>query len=123
MNRYQAIQSFFSGFGIPAYAESAVPAQADYPYLTYRMVDGDFLSGVVPMEVDLWYYTDSESKPNSKVSEIAQAIGFGGKMLIFDDGAICLRKGSPWAQSVPDDAGDEKVKHRYLNVDVEYISM
>lgn len=122
MNKAQAIYKFFSGFEIPAYAATSVPAQAEFPYLTYELVDGDFASGETTMTVHVWYYTDSEAAPNQKVFEIAQAIGYGGRLLKYDGGAAWIKKGSPWAQSVPDQ-DNEKVKHRYLNVDVEYMSM
>lgn len=123
MNRYEAIQKFFEGFNVPAYAESAVPAQAKFPYLTYNLVDGDFMSGEVAMNVNLWFYTDSEAKPNALAAELARAIGYGGRLLTFEGGAVWLKKGSPWCQNVPDDSGDEKVKHRYLNVDLEFLTM
>lgn len=123
MNRYEAIQEFFETLGIAVYPDSSVPAQAPYPRLTYSQVDGDFLSGEIAMSVDVWFYTESEATVNAFTSKMADAIGFGGKLVGFDDGLIWLKKGSPWCQNVPDDSGDDKVKHRYLNVTLEYITM
>lgn len=121
MNRHQAIYQFLSGFDIPAYASGSVPAEAEFPYLTYEMVDGDFLSGEVNMTVHVWYYTDTETAPNQKVFELSKGIGYGGKKLNFDDGAVWVKKGSPWCTNVPDE--NSKVKHRYLNIDLEFITM
>lgn len=121
MNKYEALYQFFSQFGIPAYVASSVPPEADCPYLTYAPIDGDFMSGEMSMEVNLWFRTDSEAEPNQKVFEIAKAIGFGGTCVGFDEGKIWIKKGNPWAQSVPDE--DIRIKRRYLNVDLEYISM
>lgn len=121
MNKYEAMYQFFSGFGIPAYVETSVPPEADYPYLTYAPIDGDYMSGEASMLVNLWYWTDSEAEPNEKVREIAEAIGFGGTCVGFDGGMMWLKKGNPWAQSLADE--DPMIKRRYLNVDVEYISM
>lgn len=123
MNKYEALYEFMSSFGIPAYVSTSVPPEAEYPYLTYEVVDGDLMSGEVPVAVNLWYYTESEAEPNQKVSEIAQAIGYGGKCLGYDEGFMWLKKGNPWAQSIPDDSGDIRIKRRYLNVDIEYIAM
>lgn len=122
MNKYQAIYQFWNSFGIPAFAVSAVPAQEKFPYITYTLSEGDFMSGETSMTVDVYYRTDTETEPNQKVFEIAKEIGYGGKILPYDGGAIWVKKGSPWCQSVHDE-DDEKVKHRYLNVDLEYITM
>lgn len=119
MNNYEALQKFFEGFGIPAYVSSSTPEQAKYPYLTYSPVVGDFTDGEVSMEVDLWYYTTSEAAPNNKAREIYNAIGMGGVMLKHDEGAIWVKRGNPWCQSVPDT--NEMIKRRYINIDLEYI--
>lgn len=122
MNRYQAIQQFLESFDIPAYVESSVPSEAEYPYLTYTLPENDNMGGEVSMNVNVWYYTDTETKPNQKVFEIAKAIGYGGKLITFDDGAVWLKKGSPWVQNIPSESNN-KIKHRYLNVDLEYLVM
>lgn len=121
MNKHEAIQSFFEQFDIPAYAASSVPPEAEYPYLAYTSVDGDFLSGELSMTVNLWFRTDSEAEPNEKVRQIAKAIGYGGTCIKYDGGMAWLKKGNPWAQSLSDP--DPSIKRRYLNVDIEYISM
>lgn len=123
MNEQEAIYQFLAGFGIPAYAVSAVPSEPKFPYLTYNLVTGDFLSGEVPMEVNLWFYTASEAAPDKKARELSKAIGYGGKILPFDGGAIWLKRGSPWCQNVPEGTGNSMVKRRYINIDLEYISM
>lgn len=74
------------------------------------------------MLVNVWCYTDSEAEPNELVRRIGNAIGFGGKLLPFDGGALWIKRGSPWAQTVSDE-GDNAVKRRYLNVDVEFLTM
>ena len=115
-----AIYEFLSGFGIPAYSVSSTPSDADFPYLTYSPVMGDFYGGDVSMEVDLWYYTTSEADPNAKAREIYNAIGMGGLMLTYDGGAIWVKRGNPWCQTVQD-GDNESIKRRYINIDLEYI--
>lgn len=117
-----AIQGFLSGFGVPAYAAASVPDDAAEPYLTYALVDGAWGDGEVAMEVNLWYYGDGEAAPNAKVQEISKAIGIGGTYIPCDGGAIWIKRGSPFAQSVSDGTGDDKVKRRYINLDLEYIT-
>lgn len=119
--RESAIYEFMNGFGIPAYPASSTPDEAPYPYLTYSLVISDFVSGEVPIEVNVWYYTDSESIPNAKVREIEEVIGRGGRMVPFDGGAVWIKKGDPWCQSLSDD--NHSVKRRYLNMSLEYITL
>lgn len=120
MNREAAIFEFMSSFGIPAYSASATPNEAEYPYITYDLIIGDFYSEV-SMNANLWYYTTSEAEPNAKVRDIEKVLGKGGKMLTYDGGAIWVKKGSPWCQSVTD--VDSAVKRRYLNFDLDYIEL
>lgn len=117
-----AIYTFLSGFGIPAYASSSVPDQAEFPYITYDLVLGDWGEAEVNMPVNVWYRTDSEATPNAKVREISQAIGLGGVTIPCDNGMLWLKKGSPWAQAVTIEGEDEKVKRRYVNINIEYLT-
>jgi hypothetical protein len=119
MTQEAAIYQFLSGFAIPAYASSSVPDQAQFPYLTYDLVLGEWEQGEVNMQVNVWYRTESEATPNAKVREIGAAIGRGGVTVPCDGGFLWLKKGSPWAQSVTIDGEDEKVKRRLLNISIE----
>jgi len=118
-----AVYTFLSSFGIPAYAASSVPDQATFPYLTYDLVLGEWGQPEVNMPVNVWYRTDSEALPNAKVREISQAIGMGGVLLHCDGGALWLKKGSPWAQAMTVEGEDEKVKRRYVNINIEYLTI
>ena len=116
-----AVYTFLSSFGIPAYAASSVPDQATFPYLTYDLVLGEWGQPEVNMPVNVWYRTDSEALPNAKVREISQAIGMGGITLPCDGGMLWVKKGSPWAQAMTVEGEDEKVKRRYVNINIEYL--
>jgi hypothetical protein len=116
-----AIYQFLNGFGIPAYAESSVPDQAAFPYITYSPVVGEWGEPEVNMPVNVWYRTDSEATPNAKVREIGAAIGRGGVTVPCDGGMLWVKKGSPWAQAMTVDGEDEKVKRRYVNINIEYL--
>ena len=116
-----AVYRFLSGFGVPAYASTSVPDQAEFPYLTYTLVVGEWGDGGVSMQVDLWYRTESEAVPNAKVREISRHIGIGGTTVPCDDGMLWIRRGSPWAQAVDIAEEDDEVKRRYINLIIEYL--
>ena len=116
-----AVYGFMSSFGIPAYASTATPSDAEFPYITYDLVVGGWMQGEVNMPVNVWYRTDSEAVLNAKVREISQAIGLGGVTRPCDGGMVWVKKGSPWAQAVRVEGEDEKVKRRYVNINLEYL--
>lgn len=118
-----AVYTFLSSFGIPAYAASSVPDQATFPYLTYDLVLGEWGQPEVNMPVNVWYRTESEAQPNAKVREIGERIGMGGVLLHCDGGMLWVKKGSPWAQAVTVEGEDEKVKRRYVNINIEYLTI
>lgn len=117
MNREQALYDFMSCFGIPAYAATATPAQAEMPYITYELTVGTW-DNPASMSVNLWYRTDSEAIINAKAREIGYKLSGGGQVLYFEDEgghtrALWITKGSPWCQAVTDE--DNTVKRRYFN--------
>ena len=120
MTQEAALQAFFERF-LPSYASSAVPEDVVFPYLTYDLVTSAWGEGEVRLTVNLWYYTTSEAAPNAKARELSQAIGRGGTLLPCDGGAIWLKRGSPWCQSLHDDA-DTRIKRRYINVTAEFFT-
>lgn len=117
-----AIYGFLNGFSIPAYASASVPDQAQFPYITYDLVLGEWGQPEVNMPVNVWYRTESEAQPNAKVREIGERIGMGGVLLHCDGGVLWVKKGSPWAQAVTVEGEDEKVKRRYVNINIEYLT-
>lgn len=116
-----ALHEFFSSFGLPAYPVSSVPEDTVFPWLTYELVTSSWEQGEVALVLNLWYYTESEATPNAKAEEISKAIGMGGALLTCDDGAIWLKRGSPWCQSLQD-ATDPMIKRRYINITAEYLT-
>lgn len=115
-----AIYQFMNGFGVPAYAHTAVPSDAEFPYITYELVLGDWGQTEVNMPVNAWFRTEGEAAPNALVRQLSRALGNGGVQVPCDGGTIWLKKGSPWAQSVREEGDDEKIKRRYINVNVDY---
>lgn len=116
-----AVEKFLERFGLNVYAAAAVPHDAEFPYITYDLVLGEWEGGEVNMPVNVWYRTDSETAPNAKVREMSRAIGRGGVTAPCDGGMLWFKKGSPWAQAVRVEGEDEKVKRRYVNINIEYL--
>ena len=126
MTKDEALYRFFSGFGIPAYPDTAVlnengEPDVVLPYLTYTPVFDAWGGEPVSLTVNLWFYTESEKIPNTKADEISRAIGLGGKILPCDGGYIWLKRGSPWCQSLSDETSPT-IKRRYINITAEYLT-
>ena len=119
MTKGEALQQFFSGFGMKAYPATAVSDDAGFPRLTYDLILDSWEGGEVGLTVNMWFYTDSEAEPNAKAQALSGAIGTGGITLPCDGGFIWLKRGSPWCQSLRDPA-DPTIKRRYINVTAEY---
>lgn len=121
MTKAAALYQFFSSFDMPAYPVTNVPDDVIFPYLTYELATSAWEGGEVGLTVNLWFHTTSEAVPNAKAEELSAAIGLGGKILRCDGGAIWLKRGSPWCQSLLDDT-DKGIKRRYLNISAEYLT-
>lgn len=119
MTKAGAVYDFWNTF-LVAYEENTVPEDAKFPYITYQLVTDSF-GREVQMTASIWYRNSSWLEANAKVEEISSAIGMGGVRLNFDNGAIWLKRGSPFAQNMGDD-GDNLIKRKYLNLIAEYIS-
>lgn len=119
MNKEQAVHSFFSSFKIPAYEENSVPENATFPRLTYEVITDSFRS-VVGVSASLWYRDSSWSKITEKLHQIERRIN-SGYFVKYDDGAILIQKGSPFAQNLADES-DKNIKRKLMNFNFEYIS-
>lgn len=122
MDKFQALQSFWSSFQIPAYDENTIPSgdsQPSLPYITYDAKIGSF-GDKVALSGSLWYYGTSWSQITMKMSEIEAYIGRGGVQLLTDNGSIWIKKGSPFAQRMSDD--NDMIRRIYINIEAEFIS-
>ena len=122
MTKEQALYQFFNSFGIVGYRNTSVPDDVIFPYLTYDAPISSFEEDPVSITLNLYYYTDSEANPDAKAEEIRQRIGMGGVLLNCDGGAIWLKWGVPWCQSLVDDT-NRNIKRRYINITAEYLTL
>lgn len=118
MDAEQAIQSFWSSFNIPAYDENSVPDNATAPYITYS-VEYDSFDNNVSLSASLWYRSTSWAAITAKAHEIRNYISLGGVTVKTDNGAVWIKRGSPFYQRLGDVEKD--VKRIYFNIEAEYI--
>ena len=120
MTKAAAIYQFWNSFGLTAYEENSVPDDAAFPYITYQLVTDSF-DREVPVTASLWYRSESWTAINAKTEEISQKISRGGKIISCDGGAIWLKRGQPFAQSMVDKS-DDLIKRKYLNITAEFMT-
>lgn len=123
MTKAAALYNFWSGFGLPAYEETSVPTgddAPDFPYITYQVVTDSF-GGDIALTASVWYRSESWLQINAKTEEIAGHIGRGGRVIPCDGGAIWLKRGQPFAQSMGDEA-DDMIRRKYINLTAEFLT-
>ena len=120
MTKAAAIYQFWSGFGLTAYEENTVPTDASFPYITYQLVTDSF-DREIPITASLWYRGESWTAINAKTEEISQRISRGGKIIACDGGAIWLKRGQPFVQSMGDES-DDLIKRKFLNITAEFMT-
>ena len=120
MTKAAAIYQFWNIFGLTAYEENTVPDDATFPYITYQFATDSFDREIM-LTASLWYRSESWAAINAKTEEISQKISRGGKIIACDGGAIWLKRGQPFAQSMGDES-DDLIKRKYLNVTAEFIT-
>ena len=120
MTKAAAIYQFWSSFGLTAYEENTVPTDAAFPYITYQLVTDSF-DREIQLTASIWYRSESWTSINAKTEEISQKISRGGKIISCDGGAIWLKRGQPFAQSMGDES-DDLIKRKYLNITAEFMT-
>lgn len=119
----QALHRFWSSFDLTAYDESTVPTGANapaFPYITYNVAT-DSIGDPVALTASVWYRSSSWADVTEKTEDIGKEIGLGGKLIPYDNGALWIKRGTPFAQRMADET-DDMVRRIYLNIEAEFIS-
>lgn len=119
MNKIEALNTFWNGFGLVAYDATSVPDDAVLPYITYESADSDFGNSVA-LTASLWYRDTSWRNITLKSMAIENHIGRGGIIVNYSGGAMWIRKGVPWSNRLSAE-NDDSVRRIVLNVEVEFI--
>ena len=119
MTKEEALSSFYSQFGT-AYEETHLPKSATLPYLTYSVSTASFGDGDTSLSLSVWTRSTSWALANSIAKQISDALGLGGVIIDCDDGAVWLKRGTPFAQNMGDDS-DASIKRNVLNTTAEHV--
>lgn len=115
----QALYTFFSSFGLPAYGEGEVPTydaqkrEVKPPYITVQQISPSWRASV-PFYARVWYRDSSNTAIDAKVDEIAEAIG-EGVSIPTPGGAIYISQNDNFAQH-QSSPGDPRLKCVYLSM-------
>ena len=120
MTKAATIYQFWNSFGLTAYEENSVPDEAAFPYITYQLVTDSF-EREIPLTASLWYRSENWTTINAKAEEKSKKISRGGKIISCDGGAIWLKRGQPFAQSMGDES-DDLIKRKYINITAEFMT-
>lgn len=118
MDKWQAITSFWSGFGLPAYDENTIPESAKMPYITYES-QTDSIGSQLLLTGSLFYRSTSWAEISQKADEIGKYIE-SMSCIKIDNGAVFIAKGEPFAQRMSDE--DSNVRRILINIQVEFLT-
>lgn len=124
MNKYQALQSFWSRFGWAAYNENTVPDDAlernGNKYITYEAAT-DSCGQELLLSASLWQRSTSWTEIHAKAEEIARYIEtqFPPEIPV-DGGFLKIRKASPFASDRADD--DDTIRRVQMNIEAEFLT-
>lgn len=107
-----ALNQFWNSFGVPAYPEGSVPDGAKFPYITFRVRQGDTFTSSQITAYN-WHQDKGQgvnSERGEMLDKIAAAIPPGGRRLKLDIGFILLQRNTASWQGLYDDANDKSVK-------------
>lgn len=119
MNKVQTLNAFWSSFGLKAYDENSVPDTAALPYITYE-TKSDSFGELIALTASLWYRSSSWGEITAKEQQISDFITRGGRMIKYDNGAMWIQRGTPWAQRLSD-GSDEMIRRIVLNYTIEFV--
>lgn len=123
MDKAQALHTFWSSFNLTAIDEqSAYDTTMALPdnYITYEVQTSN-IADTVYLTASLWYKSTSWAAISQKADEIAEFIGYGGRVLNVDDGYIWVKLGSPFAQRMAVEQQDN-IRRIVMNISVDFIT-
>lgn len=123
MDKYQALQSFFSSFGLKAYNEVGMPTGENapkLPYITYEVQVSDWETRV-STTFSVWYREATWKNIYAKSEEIRRKLK-SMCTVKYDNGCICVTAGSPMINYMGDVA-DDKIKRAVFNIEMCFIDL
>ena len=112
-----ALKTFFSGFGLPAYAESSVPENTELPYITYSLSVPEW-NQKASLYAQVWDRTKSNTGIIKVADQITADVG-EMKKIPCDGGYLVIWPETPAIQILVD--GD--YRSAYINFSVNSYQM
>lgn len=121
MTKQEALQFFWSQFGVPAYEENSVPdvANIDEGYITYQKIEGEFEEPIFPTG-SIWARGDSWRQAEGIKDAIDDILKRGGQIIKIDGGRLWIQRGSPFAQGLADT--DKTIRRYVINLAMEFMT-
>ncbi len=119
MNKAEALYSFWSSFGLPAYDEQSVPDDAKMPYITYEYIDSTYLDEM-QVSASIWNRSNNWNFTSMKTEEISNKL-LSMNPIKIDGGYLYLSKGTPFAKHMAD-GNNYNVKRALLSVGVIFLT-
>lgn len=119
MTKEKALQHFWSQFGVTAYDQNTVPEDAELPYITYEAAFDNFGSQSV-LTASIWDKSKSWAGVTTIQHRIEALLGYGGQTVAYSQGALWVKRSTPFAQRMSDT--DDSIRRIVLNIEVEFIS-
>lgn len=118
MDKWQALNSFFNSFGVPAYDE-VTPDTEKYPRITYQSVVGA-LGDEIQVDASVWDKDTSWETVDGIVDSIDRYLQAMGCPQI-DGGRYRAYRGKPFAQraSVPE---SDEIRCTRLHINFEFMT-
>ena len=117
MNRWQAIQTFWGSFNLPAYDENTVPDDAIMPYITYESRVSNFDEPVL-LTATIWYNSTLWNSISDKADQISDYIG-SGTGISYTGGRLWITKEPTFAQRMASETKDN-VRRIVITVKAEF---
>lgn len=132
MNKQQAYNEFWSGFGLLAWEENSMPddkviddliragvAESKYPYIAYQVLADDMGHPVYPT-ASIYDKSTSWKRIDEVANMISEHIQTMNTIKL-DDGRMFITKGSPFAQHQLE-SEDLNIRRIILNIGVEFFT-
>ena len=132
MNKQQAYNAFWRGFGLLAFEENTVPddetiqnlikagyAKSKYPYITYQVLTGDY-EDILQPTASIWDKSNSWEKVDLLSNEIAERIANMTPIKI-DNGRMFITTGTPFSQHMSEE-GDSSIRRNVLTIGVQFLT-
>ena len=112
-NLTKTLYSYFNSFGVSAYLDNSAPTGATFPYITYTLnYEDGYIDNLI--QVRIWTKSTSLVQLTTLVDKIGDNVNNGITINGADGGTIWIKKGSPFAQFIPEE--DLTLKVAYLTL-------